>query len=67
MCVCGIDKVILTVEDLSMQRKNGPSATLLTTNPTWLGMGLKSSLHGERLAAEPWKDRTANLNPSCLK
>jgi len=49
--VCGIDEVILKVEDLSMQRKTGPSATLPTTNPTWTEMGLKSSLHGERLAA----------------
>ena len=49
--MCGIDEVILTVEDLSMQRKTGPSATLPTTNPTRTGMGLKSSLHGESLAA----------------
>jgi len=49
--VCGIDDVILTVEDLSMQRKTDPSATLPTTNPTWTGMELKLSLHGERLAA----------------
>jgi hypothetical protein len=51
VCMCGIDEVILTMEDLSMQRKTGPSATLPTTNPARKGMGLKSSLHGERLAA----------------
>lgn len=49
--MCEIDKVILTVEDLSMQRKPGPNATSPTTNPTRTGMGLKSSLHGKSLAA----------------
>jgi hypothetical protein len=34
VCMCGIDEVILTEEDLSTQRKTGPSATLPTTNPT---------------------------------
>jgi hypothetical protein len=62
VCVCGIDEVILTMEDLSMQRKTGPSAILPTTNPTRTGMGLKSSLHGERLAANrPSHGRTEQL------
>jgi hypothetical protein len=51
ICVCGIEEVFLPVEDLSMQKKTSPSATLPTTNPTWTGMRLKSSLHGESLAA----------------
>jgi hypothetical protein len=30
------------------QRKTCPSATFLTTNPTWIGMGLNPGFHGEK-------------------
>jgi hypothetical protein len=33
MCVCGIDEVILTVVDLSMQRKTSPSALCIPQIP----------------------------------
>jgi hypothetical protein len=54
-----------------MQSKTGPSATLPTTNPTWMGMGLKSSLSGERLVANCLShgkiEQLCNLDSSCLK
>ena len=41
----------MTEENLSIQRKTYPSATLSTTNLTWTDLGSKLVLHSERLAA----------------
>jgi hypothetical protein len=42
--------MISTGENRRTQRKTCPSATLSTTNPTWIDLGAKPGLRGERPA-----------------
>jgi hypothetical protein len=42
------DGMILTGENRRTQRKICPSATLSTTNPTWVDLGFNPGLCGER-------------------
>jgi hypothetical protein len=42
--------MILTGENRRTRRKNCPSATLSTTNPTWIDLGANPGLCGERPA-----------------
>jgi hypothetical protein len=50
MSVESYDGMILTVEALITRRRNCPSATLSTTNPTWIEPGADPGLRGERPA-----------------
>jgi hypothetical protein len=43
--------MILTGENRRTRRKTCPSATLSTTNPTWIDPGVNPGLRGERPAA----------------
>jgi hypothetical protein len=42
--------MIMAAENRRTQRKTCPSATLSTTNPTWIDPGANPGLHGERAA-----------------
>jgi hypothetical protein len=42
------DEMILTAENRITRRKPCPSATLSTINPTFIDMGAKMGLRGER-------------------
>jgi hypothetical protein len=49
----------LTGENRSTRGKTCPSATLSTTNPTWIDPGSNPSLRGEKLAANRLSHGTA--------
>jgi hypothetical protein len=51
--------MILTGENQRIRRKTCPSATLSTTNPTWIDSGSNLSLRGERLATNDLSHGTA--------
>jgi hypothetical protein len=50
---------ILTGENRRTRRKTCPSATLSTTNPTWIDPGANLGLHGDRLATNDLSHGTA--------
>jgi hypothetical protein len=50
---------ILTGENRRTRRKTCPSATLSTTNPTWIDPGANSGLRGERPATNDLRHGTA--------
>jgi hypothetical protein len=60
---------ILTGENRRARRKTCPSATLPTTNPTWIGPGTNPGLRGERPATNDLSHGTALtiLTPSLRK
>ena len=45
-------RIIIPREWLKYSKKNNLSATLLTINPTWTGLGSNPALRGERPAAK---------------
>jgi hypothetical protein len=53
---------ILTVENRRTRRKTCPSATLSTTNPTWIDRGANPGLRGETLATNYLSHGTAQAN-----
>jgi hypothetical protein len=53
--------MILTGENRRTQRKPCSSATLSTTNPTWIDPGANPELRGERPATNDLSDDTALL------
>jgi hypothetical protein len=57
------DGMILTGENRRTQRKTCSSATLSTTNPTWIEPGANPGLSGERLATNDLSHSTA-LSPN---
>jgi hypothetical protein len=50
---------ILTTENRRTRRKICPSATLATTNPTWIDPGANPGLHGEKPATNDLSHGTA--------
>jgi hypothetical protein len=52
--------MILTGENRRTRRKTCPSATLSTTNPTWIDPGTNPGLRGERRATDDLSHRTAH-------
>jgi hypothetical protein len=53
---------ILTGENRRTRRKTCPSATLSTTNPTWIDPGANPGLRGERPATDDLSHGTAQVN-----
>jgi hypothetical protein len=53
--------MILTGENRGTRRKTCPSATLSTTNPTWIDLGANPGLRGERPATNDLSHGTANF------
>jgi hypothetical protein len=63
---------ILTGENIRTLRKTCPSATLSTTNPTWIDLGANPGLRGERPATNDLSHGTAlqyffRYDMSCFK
>jgi hypothetical protein len=54
--------MILTGENLRIRRKTCPSATLSTTNPTWINQGANPGLRGERPATNDLNHGTASTD-----
>jgi hypothetical protein len=54
--------MILTGENRRTRRKTCPSATMSTTNPTWIDPGVNTRLRGERPATNDLRYGTAKLN-----
>jgi hypothetical protein len=54
--------MILTGENRRTRRKTCPSATLSTTNPTWIDPGANPGLRSERPATNHLNHDTANLH-----
>jgi hypothetical protein len=52
--------MILTGENRRTREKNCPSATLSTTNPTWIDSGVNPGLRGERPATNDLSHGTAH-------